>query len=142
MPQPNRPPTANELLANRIVTEAIERAWADSEAHDPLDRHEEGGWIYMDLTTGAISTRRAPTGGQASIDLSNPPLIDGSVVVAKFHTHPNPSSEGWNPGPSKADLSIDARHGVPDLIRADNGTHLSGPDGRRGGLSGDAGYPA
>jgi len=63
-------------------------------------------------------------------------------VVGKFHTHPNPSSEGWNPGPSAADRAIDKRHGVPDLIRADDGIHFSGPERRRGGSAGEPGYPA
>jgi hypothetical protein len=36
---------------------------------------------------------------------------------------------------------VDALHGVPDLIRADDGIHLSGPDSRRDGLTGDGGFP-
>jgi proteasome lid subunit RPN8/RPN11 len=68
-------------------------------------------------------------------------MIPDAVVVGKFHTHPNPSADGWQPGPSPADRRIDALHGVPDLIRADNGMHFSGPDSRRGDLTGGAGYP-
>jgi len=30
---------------------------------------------------------------------------------------------------------------MPDLIRADDGNHVSGPDSRRGGLGGGAGFP-
>jgi hypothetical protein len=63
------------------------------------------------------------------------------VVVGKFHTHPNPTLEGWDPGPSIADQRVDALHGVPDLIRADDGVYHSGPDSRRGGLGGNAGFP-
>ena len=29
--------------------------------------------------------------------------LPDSVVAATFHTHPNPSGEGWEPGPSAAD---------------------------------------
>ena len=76
------------------------------------------------------------------IDLQNPPIIVGSVVVGKFHTHPNPTAEGWEGGPSASDLQIDALHGVPDLIRADDGVYVSGPNHRRGGLVGDPGFPA
>ena len=36
---------------------------------------------------------------------------------------------------------IDERHGVLDLIRADDGIHLSGPESRRGGLTGGPGFP-
>lgn len=96
----------------------------------------------MNVVTGEIMTRRARAGGQAAIDLSDPPILDDCLVVGKFHTHPNPSSEGWNPGPSVSDRAIDASHGVPDLIKADDAIHLSGLDRRRGGLVGETGYPA
>jgi hypothetical protein len=139
---PQRPPTANELLAHPAVTEALDRAWADSQPDDPRRRHEEGGWIYMNVSTGQITIRRAPTGMQTAIDLSDPPLLDDSVIVGKFHTHPNPTSEGWNSRPSASDLSVDERHGVPDLVRADDGVHLSGPESRRGGVAGGPGYTA
>lgn len=138
---PTRPPTAAELQSNPAVQQAVEQAWNDSQPTDAAHRHEEGGWIYQDTTTGEITTRRASSGQQAGIDLSNPPEVPGSVVVGKFHTHPNPTSEGWDPGPSGQDRNVDARHGVPDLIRADDGNHVSGPDSRRGGLGGGAGFP-
>lgn len=95
----------------------------------------------MDMTTGDIIVRRQAEGRQASIDLSSPPILSGFIVVGKFHTHPNPSSEGWAPGPSRRDLKVDAIHGVPDLIRADNGVYVSGPHARRGGLMGGPGFP-
>lgn len=95
----------------------------------------------MGVTSGEIAVRRQAAGRQASIDLSSPPILPGFIVVGKFHTHPNPTSEGWAPGPSRRDLKVDAIHGVPDLIRADNGVHVSGPDARRGGLSGGPGFP-
>jgi hypothetical protein len=129
------------LEALPIVRQALEQAWTDSLADDPTRRHEEGGWIYQDLATGEVLVRRAPSGVRAEIRLANPPVVDGSVVVGKFHTHPNPTAEGWTPGPSPSDIMVDARHGVPDLIRADDGTHYSGPDRRRGGLGGNPGYP-
>jgi hypothetical protein len=75
------------------------------------------------------------------LDLSSPPLVPDSVVVATFHTHPNPSAEGWEPGPSAADTQSAWDFGVPCLIRTDNGIYLTGPDSRRGGLIGPPGYP-
>ena len=39
------------------------------------------------------------------------------------------------------DRIVDARHGVPDLIRSDSGIHFSGPSVRRGGLADGPGYP-
>jgi hypothetical protein len=135
------PPTATELLNNPIVQEAIEQAWNDSQPADPNQRHEEGGWIFFDTSTWQISVRRQLAGQQATIDLDSPPMVPGSVVVGKFHTHPNPTSEGWDPGPNREDQIIDDLHGVPDLIRADDGMHTSGPNSRRGGLVGGPGFP-
>ena len=139
---PRLPPTASELLGDRTVVQALDQAWTDSRPEDSQQRHEEGGWIYVNISTGEITTRRASPGMQTAIDLNDPPQLDGCVVVGKFHTHPNPTSQGWNPRPSPADTSVDERHGVPDLIRADDGIYLSGPESRRGGLAGDLGYPA
>jgi hypothetical protein len=140
--RPGEAPTASQLLTHPTVVRALDEAWADSQAYDPQRRHEEGGWIYLDIALGEITTRRALGGGQATIDLSDPPIVDGHILVGKFHTHPNPSSEGWQTGPSTSDQVIDERHGVPDLIRADDGIHLSGPESRRGGLTGRPGFPA
>jgi hypothetical protein len=141
MTPPSHPPTAADLLADRVVHQAIEDAWRDSLASDPARRHEEGGWIFLDLLTGQLNTIRASRGMMNAIDLRSPPHLTGWVVVGKFHTHPNPTSEGWLGGPSPTDLAVDRLHGVPDLIRADDGSYVSGPDSRRGGLAGNPGYP-
>ena len=134
-------PTAAQLQANPIVLQAIEQAWIDSQPSDSLLRHEEGGWIFLDTTTGQISVRRQTSGGKAAIGLGAPPSVSDSVLVGLFHTHPNPTSEGWEPGPSPQDEIMDALLGLPDLIRADDGIHVSGPDSRRGGLAGGPGFP-
>jgi hypothetical protein len=138
---PTRPPSARELRDDPRVQSAIEEAWNDSKPHDAEARHEEGGWIYMHTLSGEITTRRAAAGHQSEVNLANPPDISGHVVVGVFHTHPNPSADGWEPGPSEADRYADERDGVPDLVRADNGIHISGPDSRRGGLTGGPGFP-
>jgi len=78
---------------------------------------------------------------QTNPDLSWPPVVQGAAVVATFHTHPNPSAEGWQSGPSAADTQSAWLFGVLCLIRADDGTHTTGPASRRGGLTGDPGYP-
>jgi len=134
-------PTTAQLQNNPTVQQAMQDAWNDSNAADAAKRHEEGGWIYANTTTGEITTQRAVPGAQASISLNHPPEVPGSVVVGKFHTHPNPTSEGWDPGPSPPDVANATRHGVPSLIQADDGVHSTGPDSRRGGLAGDPGYP-
>jgi hypothetical protein len=114
----------------------------DSLPDDPARRHEEGGWIFLNLQTGAISVVRAPRGSQAELEIGNPPLLPDNVVVGTFHTHPNPTAEGWDPGPSATDQEVLAQFGVPGLIRADDGVHEAGPDSLRGGLTGGPGFPA
>src|SRR5436309_5416184 len=98
-----RAPTVTELLNDPTIQQALEQAWVDSLPADPARRHEEGGWIYMETAKGALSIRRAPAGARSMVNLSTPPIIPGSVVVGIFHTHPNPSAEGWDPGPSMVD---------------------------------------
>ena len=134
-------PTITELLANNLVLQALEAAWLSSLPGDPSARHEEGGWILMDTATGILTSHRAPAGGLSILDLTNPPLVAGSVVVATFHTHPNPIAEGWDPGPSPADTQSAFLLGVPCLIRAEDGIHATGPTARRGGIAGGPGYP-
>ena len=90
---------------------------------------------------GAIATRRATSGQQAGIDLTMPPAISGSVVIGTFHTHPNPSADGWDAGASSADTESALLFGVPCLIRADIGIHTTVPGNRRGGLGGGPGFP-
>ena len=136
-----RAPTAAELASHPAVRQAIKQAWADSLSEDAERRHEEGGWIYLDTSTGDVSVQRAPAGFQAELNLDDPPHVPGAVVVGVFHTHPNPTAEGWFGGPSEADRRADERDGVPNLIRADDGLYFSGPDSRRGGLGGGPGYP-
>lgn len=129
------------LKQHPVVVAALEAAWKDSLPDDPEQRHEEGGWIYADGITGELSVVRAPSGAVAMIDLSQPPTKSGCYVVARFHTHPNPSSEGWYTGPSTADTDGAWNVGVPCLIRADDGVHTTGPSERVGGLKGNPGYP-
>jgi hypothetical protein len=135
-------PSAEELLKSPAVQAALDAAWADSLPHDPVQRHEEGGWIYLDMSSGKLSVIREKPGRTSSINLNHPVIVTGSMVVGKFHTHPNPTSEGWNPGPSAGDIIVDEMHGVPDLIRSDQGVVVCGPNSRRGGLSGRPGYPS
>ena len=98
-----------------------------------MDLHGPGDGGYFDPTCAARvaggNPPRIPSGGRR-----------GSCGWHLSHA-PNPTSEGWFSGPSEADRLADERDGVPDLIRADDGIHLSGPESRRGGLGGGPGYP-
>jgi hypothetical protein len=128
-------------LANPVVIQGMDDAWRDSQVNDPANRHEEGGWIYLDLLTGEIRTRKAPAGTRSRLSLANPPLLTDHVIVGTFHTHPNPASEGWETGSSSQDDQAASYTGVPWLIRAEDGDHSTGPNSRRGGLAGGPGYP-
>ena len=134
-------PTRDELASNSVVADALENAWLDSQTTDPANRHEEGGWIYCNKTTGEVTVKRAMKGSTAMIDLSNPPENEETVVVGTFHTHPNPASEGWATGPSSGDTISAELLGIPCIIRAEDGIHSTGPDQRRGGLNGNPGFP-
>jgi hypothetical protein len=79
----------------------------------PMKGTKKGGWIYFNSTLEIIETRRASAGGTANLDLCDPSIIDGTFVVATFHTHPNPTSEGWDDGPSDSDTSSAWLLGVP-----------------------------
>lgn len=134
-------PTAAELEANPAVQAAFAAAWADSLADDDNLRHEEGGYIYVDGTTGEVSVHPAAPGQRRRIELSAPPLVAGCFLVATFHTHPNPVALGWDPEPSVDDLVGAAATGVPWFVISEVGVFVAGPDRRRGGLSGRPGYP-
>lgn len=134
-------PTAAELEANPVVQAALATAWADSLPDDPVQRHEEGGYVYVNATTGEVVVRRVPSGGRDALDLSVPPLLPGCYVVATFHTHPNPSTLGFDPTPSSDDYREADGSGVPWLVISDVGVYVAGPDRRVGGLSGPPGYP-
>ena len=112
-------PDFNELTANNTMTTAFQQAWQASNAsiHPNHGQHEEGGWIYLNIITGGLSVQRQAAGGQAAINLSAPPVQADSVVIAKFHTHPNLGPH-WVHGPSGADTHVDALHGVPDVVIA------------------------
>ena len=62
--------------------------------------------------------------------------MPGAVVVATFHTHPNPGAEGYGSRSRAEDTQSAWLFGVPCLIRADDGIHTTGPASRRGRLTG------
>jgi hypothetical protein len=56
--------TANDLLTELVVELALEQAWLDSRAGDPIRRHEEGGkddehWHLGRCRTGEEALSRA-----------------------------------------------------------------------------------
>jgi hypothetical protein len=153
-------PTYWQLIGETAVRTAVRNAWNASNVAVPgpgTNQHEEGGWVFLNLITGELTTRRAAGGGGAAILLTAPPTVTDSVVIAKFHTHPN-LGPGWVAGPSdiapagpglprRGDVTVDATHGVPDIIAGTNGVDParfeyfpSGPN-RRQHLAGNRGLP-
>lgn len=138
---PTRVPTATDLLNHLVVRQALAQAWLDSLPNDPIHRHEEGGWIYLNVLTGDIEICRESPGQRSLLDLGNPPILPDCIIVGTFHTHPNPSSAGWFAGPSRMDQANAQVSGVPWLIRSDSGDCATGPNVRRGGMGGGPLYP-
>jgi hypothetical protein len=120
-----------ELAEHEVVLTSLEQAWVDSFPLNAQLRHEEGGWVYQDLTTGVVRVVRAPSGEEESIDLTTPPEFDGQILVATFHTHPHPESEGWYTGPSFDDTDSAWALGVPCIIKAEDRIYVTGPSARR-----------
>ena len=96
-------------LSDPVIVAAIAEAWRDSTADNPDTRHEEGGYIVQN-PDGTLTLERWPSGEQFQIV---PPALDsnncynGRMVVATFHTHPNPpvdeSGRKWDQAPGAAD---------------------------------------
>ncbi|MBV8437900.1 MAG: DUF4157 domain-containing protein [Silvibacterium sp.] len=161
-------PTAGTMLGDATVSAAMNAAFTASSPavtlppHDPSQPvgpcnppagtpppagvHEEGGWIYMNLITGALDTRRATAGGQANLNLAGPPNVADSIVVGTFHTHPNIGPCWGHVFPSGTDTNSANSTGVPWLILGafpDVATHettSTGP-GQRLHLAGNRGFP-
>jgi len=112
-------PDFNNLTANHAMITAFRQAWQASNAsiHPNHGQHEEGGWIYLNIITGGLSVTRQVAGAGAAINLSAPAVQADSVVIAKFHTHPNLGPH-WVHGPSGADTTNGALHGVPSVVIA------------------------
>ena len=134
-------PTADELRVHPVVIAAFEAAWADSFPDNPALRHEEGGYVYRNPTTGEVVIRRALPGTRLALSLNSPPLVAGAFLVATYHTHPNPISEGNDPDPSKDDRYWADDCGVPWFVVSELGVVSVGPTRRIGGMTGNPRYP-
>ena len=142
-------PAFGTLTADPTVAAALAAAWAASTVGvnpQVAGKHEEGGWVYLNLITNVLSVQRAAHGAGAAINLAAPPVQADSVVVSKFHTHPN-LGPAWLATPSPQDVTVDAAHGVPDIVVGTTGinpavftTFASGPN-RRLHLAGNQGLP-
>jgi len=96
-------------LTDPAVIAEMNRAWRESQAGDPLYRHEEGGYILL----GSNFSHRVERWARGEHSQIVPSPLDanncynGETVVAVFHTHPNPpvdeAGQEWEQGPSESD---------------------------------------
>jgi hypothetical protein len=91
-----------KILNNSLVRSALKEAWQDSEP-GVTGGHEEGGFILQDVA-GNSSVVRWLRGKQNSIIVPSHPncQINGSDIVASFHTHPN-TGDNYLQEPSETD---------------------------------------
>jgi len=96
-------------LGDPCIIAELNRAWHESQADDPMSRHEEGGYVVMN-SDGACGVERWPRGGQFRIQPPPPDRgnrYNGKVIIATFHTHPNPpvdeAGRAWEQAPSQSD---------------------------------------
>ena len=127
----NCPPTGAQLANDPTVVRAMQQAWRQSNIglRDGV-RREQGGWIYA--RNGQIIIRRARNGGTANIDLTNPPVVPGAILLGNFHTHPGFAAQNMDPAPSPPDIRNATWRGVPGLVISEGmGITPYGPN-RRG----------
>jgi Prokaryotic homologs of the JAB domain len=134
-------PSGDELKAHPVVQAAFAAAWADSFPDDQALRHEEGGYIYINPTTGEVVIRRALPGSRNTLDMTHPPAVPNAFLVATYHTHPTPPSGRITAEPSDDDRELAFGSGIPWFVISHEGVFVTGPDQRDGGFSGPAGYP-
>lgn len=95
---------ASGPIADPAVQAGMRAAWTASQASDPANRHEEGGYIVRNAD-GSLGVEPWPRGSGASIA---PPAraadgsYNGKQVLGEFHTHPNPpvdeNGKKWTQG--------------------------------------------
>lgn len=147
-------PTGAQLMASPAVIAAYAVAWPASNpaivaappAVAPANLHEEGGFIYLNLVTGALTTDRVAAGAQASLPLNGPNPPENAITVGGYHTHPNVGPAWGPPFPSPADTNWATRNGIPLLYQgafpavANTSMGFTGPN-QRLNLAGDRGFP-
>jgi len=137
-----QPPTGKQLMEDAVVKGALEAAWADSNvnASNPDDWRENGGYIFMNVISGQISTTRVPPGNWGRLNLPSPDLKtipENTIVVGVFHTHPNPAGTLDCEDHDTQESQLD---GVPDVVRGAKGAFPCGVE-RRLHLAGSRSYP-
>lgn len=131
--QPTTSPSFNTFPTTQqvITTDAWlhERMEDEYTRSDPGSTHalERGFWIMRKDATGEVTTR--PFTGSATGHSLVPgpvPHRTGETAIGFFHTHPNPTSQAWEPNPSVADTNFAAGAHLMGIVRSDLGYHPFG----------------
>jgi hypothetical protein len=130
-------PTAAELGQHPIVQAAFAAAWADSMAEDPVQRHEEGGYIYADAKGDVIVRSRETMADRFKHTTCSSGLLPRGHVSHSSDTN----RRGGNPDASPDDRECADDSGVPWFVISELGIASVGPDCRVGGMTGAGGYP-
>ena len=110
------------LLSDPAICAEISRAWRESPPDDPTGRHEEGGFIVRNPDR-SHGVERWPRGGQSrimppSLDVNN--CYNAKMVIATFHTHPNPpvdeSGREWEQDTSTSDRRWHRRRNLRGFV--------------------------
>jgi hypothetical protein len=85
-------------------------------------KNENGCWVIYNSKTDTLRAEdfTAP-GDRDSCIPGVPPLQSKERVAAFFHTHPNTNDEGYNSGPSGADVTFANDNGFPGVVRSQLG---------------------
>jgi hypothetical protein len=110
--------------SNPHVTNLNPQAFVLPGGNPQTDKVEQGCWIiYNDHTDTMRLTRFVMASTRASCAPGDPGLGGHEEVACFFHTHPNTGEEGYDGGPSPADVNFANIHNYPGLIRTQIGGH-------------------
>ena len=126
----NRPELA-AIANDKTVKAAIDAAWNASNPNTPGQRKEHGFWILRNNGDGTYTVQQFPSNTATNDSMIPGPMpnLPGQTTVVFFHTHPNTVADGYEQGPSPADIRFanNPRINIPGIIQAHDGMHYFGP---------------
>jgi hypothetical protein len=130
-------PDLAALANDPTVKSEIDAAWSASNPNGPGPKAEHGFWIQQDWfgRTSVVPFDNAGTTRDQMVPGDTPgrfaggfwSAFRGNQTVAFFHTHPNTAAEGYESGPSRADVNFARGRGVPGIIQSHDGVYYFGP---------------
>lgn len=93
-------------------------------ANPQSKKQEQGCWIIHNTGTDTLRAEDFAPGERDGLDPQDPQLGPGEQVRAWFHTHPNTGDEGYDKGPSSADVNWAGARNCPGVVRAQIGGYV------------------